>query len=352
MTRTPRRYELFVGIDISAKSAVVAWCGADDEQLDKRLFTPTSVFTIEQTPAGFAQLQRRLETTDVLPAATLIVLEATSTYWIRLASALHEAGYGVSVINPKQAHDFAKAVLQRAKTDALDAQVLAQLAMQLQPACWNPPPRVYHELRQRLAQRDTLQTLRQQIINQQHALAQEVVIVEPVAARQAELVAVIDKQITQVERELREVVEQDGEWAGSITRLQSIPGIGLVTSAWLVVATLNFTTCSSAEAVTSYAGLAPYPKQSGSSVRGRAYVGHSGDGRLRRALFMATLSAAQCNPTIKDFYDRLRQAGKPTKVARCAAARKLLHIAFAVAKKQQVFDADYHKPVMSRSTPS
>ncbi len=92
------------------------------------------------------------------------------------------------------------------------------------------------------------------------------------------------------------------------------------------------------EELTAYAGLAPHPYQSGTSVHGRACIGHTGNAALRTAVYLATLSAAQYNPAIKAFYDRLRTAGKPMKVARCAAARKLLHLAFAVVKNEEDYD--------------
>ena len=105
--------------------------------------------------------------------------------------------------------------------------------------------------------------------------------------------------------------------------------------------TLNFTLCQSPAAATADAGLAPQPHESGTSVKGRRQIGHAGNGRLRTALYMATMSAAQHTPVIKTFYQRLRAAGKPMKVARCAAARKLLHIAWAVTTKGQPFDPHY-----------
>jgi transposase len=268
-------------------------------------------------------------------------MEATSTYWIQLASALHEAGYAVSVINPKQAHDFAKALLQHAKTDNLDAHVLAQLASKLSPPLWTPPPRIYHEMQQRLSQRDTLLVLRRQVANQQHALSHNVVVVPAVARRQEELLEVLDTQIRELEQELEEVIKQDTEWATSIVRLQTIPGVGLITATCLVVETLNFTACLNVEAATAYAGLAPYPRESGSSVRGRPRLGRTGNARLRSALYMATLSAARHNPVVRAVYQRLRAAGKPMKVARCAAARKLLHLAWALIMKQTTFDPEY-----------
>lgn len=95
-------------------------------------------------------------------------------------------------------------------------------------------------------------------------------------------------------------------------------------------------------------GLAPNPRQSGSSLRGRSAIGHTGNARLRTAVYLATLSAARLNPHIKTFYEKLRAAGKPMKVARCAAVRKLLHIAWAVVKKGARFDPDYGRTALTR----
>jgi len=99
---------------------------------------------------------------------------------------------------------------------------------------------------------------------------------------------------------------------------------------WIVVTTMNFTLCASAEQAAAYAGLVHIPREPGKSVYKRPCIGHAGNGRLRTALYLATLSAARYNPLIQTFYDRLKASGKPTKVARCAAARKLLHLAFAL----------------------
>jgi transposase len=113
----------------------------------------------------------------------------------------------------------------------------------------------------------------------------------------------------------------------------------VVTSAWLLVSTLTFSLCATPEQATAYAGLTPLPRESGTSVRGRAQLGHGGNGRLRTALCMATLSATRYNPALKVFSERLRAAGKPMKVARCATARKLLHVAWAVVTKGRAFEA-------------
>ncbi|WP_072032420.1 IS110 family transposase [Fischerella sp. PCC 9605] len=330
---TGTTYQLYVGVDISAATATVAWMKPGNKV--------TRPFTINQTPQGYTAFQKKIIEEGFTPASVLVVMEATGAYWICMATELVEAGFVVSVINPACAHHFAKALLKRAKTDAIDAQTLAQLARLLQPEPWTPPPLVYHELQQRLHQRETLLCLQRQVSNQLHALQHNPVTITAVRSRMEALVETLKQQLKEVDAEIQQALNQDQQWAASAVLLQSIKGIGWLTAAWVLVTTLNFTTCETAEAVTAYAGLAPTLYQSGSSVWHKPAIGHTGQIRLRTALYLATLSAAQSNPVIKSFYDRLRAAGKPMKVARCAAARKLLHIAWAVVKKRQPFDQNY-----------
>jgi transposase len=326
-------YTLFVGIDVSAASVSVAWQTKDSP--------PRPAFDIPQTPAGWKALAQRLRKTGHAPAQTLVVVEATSTYWMQLALHLHEQGFRVSVINPLQAHGFARALLKRGKTDAIDAETLAQLAAALQPAAWTPPPPVYEELRQRLVQRDSLLQMRQQEGNRLHALRKRPNVVESVKQRMMTLIAYLNMQIAEIEREIEAVLAQDHEWAESAERLLSISGVGFVTTAWLLVSTLNFTLCENAKQLAAYAGLAPYPHQSGTSVRRRHRIGHAGHGRLRKTLYMAAVTALRFNPMMRDFYQRLKANGKESKIAVCAVARKLLCLAWTLVKKQRMFDPDY-----------
>ena len=327
-------YQVYVGIDVAAETFVAAWHAPGGQ--------PGTPVTEEQTPAGFAALQRRFRATGSPPTATLVVMEATGNYWVALAMALHEAGYRVAVVNPRQAHHFAKAQLRRAKTDALDARDLARLAEALRPTPWAPPPTVYHEVRQRLVARDGFLAMRTQARNQRHALLQWPVVVAAVRQHLDELIADLDRRIAALEAEIAAALK-GSVWAESLACLTSAPGIGLVTASWLLVGTLNFALCAGPEALTAYTGLAPVPRESGRTIRGRRAIGHDGNARLRTALYMATLSAARYNPAIRAFYQRLRAAGKPKKVARCAAARKLLHQAWALGSKLRRFDPEHQQ---------
>jgi transposase len=328
-------------VDIAAATATAAWIALD---------TPmSSPITVAQTAQGYATLHARLATTGITPGDTLVVLEATGSYWITLATTLVEHGYQVSVINPKQAHNFAKALLKRAKTDAIDAQTLARLGALLQPAPWTPPPVIYTELQQRLTHRDALIAMRQQLRNQLHALIQQPYVVASVRARLDALIATLTTELAALDAELAATLVQDATWAEAAAHLQTITGVGVITTAWLLTATLNFTLCPTPEAAAAYAGVVPNAHQSGTSVWKRPRNGHTGHARLRTVLYLASLSAAQHNPAIKPFYERLRAAGKSAKVARCAAARKLLHIAWAVATKGEPFDPQYHERLATRA---
>jgi transposase len=329
---------LFAGIDIAQHSAQASWLTPGQP--------PSAPCTLAQTPEGFAALRASLAATGVAPAQTLVVLEATGSYWCRLALDLHSAGYPVAVINPAQAHYFAKAQLRHSKTDALDAQLLAQFAESMRPAPWTPPPQVYHELEQRLQLRQELLAARQAARNQLHALQAGAVIVASVEQRLAGVVSFHDEQIASLEAEIRAQLPAStdltaGAWGRNLGLLLSIEGVGLWTALWVLVATVNFTSCTTVEQAVGYASLGPAKRESGTSVRGREHLPRGGHAPLRTALYMATLSAARYNPAISAFYIRLVTAGKPKKVARCAAARKLLHQAWAVVSKQQAYDPQY-----------
>lgn len=317
-----------VGIDIAATTFTALWSAEH----------PARTFT--QSPDGFAALLHQLHTSSMTPAATLVVMEATGLYWVALATTLYHAGYQVAVLNPKQIYNFAHSLTRRSKTDALDAQVLWRFALERQPARWTPPPAVYHELRQRLTARDALVEMRQQVRNQQHALHQWPIVVSAVRDHFSALEADLDARIAALDTEIA-TVQAEGAWAESAALLRTIPGIGPATTAWLLVATLNFELCPSPTAAAAYVGLAPIAHESGTSVYRRARVGRGGHRRLRQALYIASISAARHNPQIRAFYDRLVARGKSKKVAHCAAARKLLHLAWAVVTKRQPFEPQY-----------
>lgn len=332
-------YSLRVGIDVSAQTMSAAWSTTPDDK------PPVTEFN--QSTMGYGRLIQQLRDTGHAPAHCQIVMEATGTYWMRLAYALHEAGFVVSVVNPLQAHRLAQAQLRRAKTDAMDARILMELGFKLKPTPWTPPP-LYDALYQRLRQRDALLENRTQERNRLHALQQWVAPQPAVVERYHTHIAFLTEQIDALQQEIAHLLRSNSKWATTTRYLLSIKGIGPITAAWLLVATLNFTTCQTVEQLVAFAGLAPNPRQSGTSLNRMRGVGRGGHGRLRSALYMAAVASVRSNPIIRRFYHRLRQRGKPAKVALCACARKLIHIAWAVVTKLQLFDPNYQQQTHSK----
>ncbi|MBI5960344.1 MAG: transposase [Chloroflexi bacterium] len=331
-------FSLRVGIDISAQQVSATWGITPDEH--------RPVVEVEQSTKGYQQLIHQLHQTGNDPAHCQVVMEATGTYWMRLAYTLHDAGFSVSVINPVQAHRLAQAQLRRAKTDAIDAQLLMELGFKLEPLPWTPPPPLYDALYQRLRQRDALLEIRTQERNRLHALQQWPEAQPAVVERYHRHIAFLTEQIETLQTEIEQLLRSDSDWAAATHSLLSIPGIGPITTAWLMVATLNFTTCQTVEQLVAFAGLAPYPRQSGTSLHRTRGVGSGGYIRLRAALYMAAIASVRSNPIIRRFYTRLRERGKPAKVALCACARKLLLLAWAVVTKHQPFDPDFGKRIV------
>jgi transposase len=332
-------YRLYVGIDIAAEKATVAWQVADTGEC--------GVLDIAQRQSDYARLVRQL-CLQAVPADTLVVMEATGIYWLAPADYLHEQGFVVSVINPLQARRFGQLHLQRAKTDAIDAHLLALYARQMQPPAWTPPPAIYYQLQQRLSYRQDLVETRAQERNRLHALTHNPHADQAVVQRLRHHLTYLDGEIEALEAELQALLAQDHPWADAARHLSTIKGLGLITIAWLLVATQCFAFCAAPQQAAAFAGLVPYPRLSGSSLHATRSVGRGGHAQLRAALYMAALSAARYNPAVKAHYDRLLARHKPNKVARVAAARKLLHIAWAVVVKERDFDphlASSHRPV-------
>lgn len=325
-------FHLCVGVDIAAATFTATWSRRGGARVKPQ--------TYPQTPRGFAALQQDLSNTSVAPDATLIVLEATGSYWVTFAVALHVAGYVVSVVNPVQVVNYAKSLPRRSKTDARDADLLTLFAWERMPPTWTPPPQVYHELRQRLVARDALLEMRQQARNHRHALLQWPVRVAAVKEHLDAVIGDFDGRIERLERDIADLLQHEA-WSESAAFLQTINSVGPLTTAWILVLTLNFEHCATRESTAAYAGLAPLVRESGRSVRGKPRVGPGGNKRLRTVMYVATFNAARFNPVIRTFYQRLVARGKPKKVARCAAARKLLEIAWAVVTTKTAFDPQH-----------
>jgi transposase len=325
---------LLIGIDIAAENAVCYWQTADGQE---------TLLSIHQSQTDFQSLAKKLGQVTK-PENCWVLMEATGTYWLRLALFLHELGCAVTVLNPTDFHYFARSQGQRAKTDAQDARLLADYARHHQPKLWSPPPRICFALQQRLSLRDDLQQDKVRNSNRLHALKQNPYAEAAVMARLESQIAQLSSEIKALESEIRDLLGSEHEWSRAAQRLLSITGCGLLTTAWLLTATHNFARCESPEQAAAFAGLAPYANDSGKK-QGKRFT-RAGHAQLRKMLYMAAGAALRHNPPLRDFYQNLVQRGKIKQVARVAVARKLIHLAWACVTKDRDFDPHFRQQTL------
>ncbi len=303
MTTAPR----FVGIDVAKAHLDVA---------ERPAAAPTRVSNDE---SGISALVVRL----VAAAPTLVVLEATGGLEGPVVAALTAAGLAVAVVNPRQVRDFAKAVGHLAKTDALDAQVLAHFAEAIRPT---PRPLPEPE-RQALA---ALLTRRRQVLGmlvaEQQRLGTTALALRP---RIEAHIAWLRQERDDLDRALQLQVRQSPAWRADDDLLQSVPGIGPVVATTLI-ADLPELGQLDRKQIAALVGVAPFNCESG-ILRGRRII-WGGRAQVRAALWMGTLVAVQHNAVIRAFYARLLAAGKPKKVALTACMHKLLIILNALLR--------------------
>ena len=256
-------------------------------------------------------------------APRLVVLEATGGYETAVTAALVVAGIAVAVVNPRQVRDFARATGQLAKSDALDARVLALFAARVQPPSRPLPDVVAQEVAVLLARRRQLLEMRTAEQNRRPSLAPRL---RPALDAH---VTWLSQQIAELDRELDRTLRASPVWREKEALLRSIPGIGPVVARTLLGELPELGTLDRWQ-VAALAGVAPLNQDSGRRQGKRRTWG--GRAAVRAALYMAVISAIRYNPAIAAVYTRLRDAGKPPKVALVACMRKLLIIANAILR--------------------
>jgi len=300
---------VFVGVDVAKATLDVA-------------VRPTSErWSVANDEPGIQSLVARLRP----PGAVLVVLEATGGFEHAVAAALGAAGLGVVVANPRQVRAFARATGQLAKTDAIDAQILALFAERVRPT----PRPLPDEAAQVL---DALLTRRRQLIEMLVAEKNRLSASRrPVRHGITQHIRWLERQLGNVDHELEGAVQASPLWRAQDDLLQSVPGVGPVLSRTLL-AELPELGALSRKQIAALVGVAPLARDSG-TLRGRRTV-WGGRAPVRAVLYMAAVAAARCNPVIRAFYRRLRAAGKPAKVALTACMRKLLTILNAMVRTQ------------------
>jgi transposase len=297
---------------MSQNTTTTIYAGLDIAKLNLQLHLGGRFHDLANTASGHRRL---LELLAAQPAVHLIC-EATGGYEREIVRVLHQGGVALSVLNPARVRNFARAQGQRAKTDRIDAAVLTAYGQALQPKATAPRTPSDQQLSELVRRR--VQIL--ELLVSQRQQAERLTL--PSLRRQAKsLVRRLEADLEQIHEELQKLRKQTSSLNERVEKLQAITGVGAIT-ALATLAELPELGSLNRRQAAALAGLAPHPRESG-SWHGRRSIG-GGRAPVRRALYMAALVAARSNRLLKEFYQRLRQAGKPAKVALTAVMRKLI----------------------------
>jgi transposase len=293
--------------------------------LDLAVHPKSDPWRVSNDEAGINAIVAHLQ--ELTP--TLVVLEPTGGLELPLTAALAAGGLPVAVVNPRQVRDFAKATGRLAKTDRLDAQVLAHFAQAVQPTPRPLPDAQTQELAALLARR---QQLVQMLTAEKNRLGTTRA---PVRQRVRAHIRWLEQELADSDRLLRNTIQESPVWRAKDDLLQGVKGIGPVVSVTLMAELPELGTLDRKQ-IAALVGLAPLSRDSG-LLRGKRRI-WGGRARVRAALYMATLVATRHNTVIKPFYQRLLAAGKVKKVALTACMRKLLTILNAMLKANRPWD--------------
>jgi transposase len=315
---------MVLGIDIAKRSLDVILLKGDESCYEH----------FANHEAGIAALLKWLAAQQV--SELHLCLEATNVYWEAVAAALHGAGYGVSVVNPRRIKGFAMSTMQRNKTDKVDAGVIAHFCAAMHPASWQPPSESQSKMRALPRHR---QALKQSIT--QHKNRLDTVRDEDVKSSLQRLLEQLQRELEAVEQKLSEVSNHCQAMREQKQLLLSIPGIGVKSAEMLLSLFDDISTYKDARAVAADAGVTPAHPESGERVHKRPHLSKLGKAAVRGELHLPALNAMRTNPILRAFATRLRQRGKPEPLIIAAVVRKLLHICYGVLKHKTPFDPDY-----------
>lgn len=304
---------VFVGIDVSKAQLDVGVSGSDE------------AVTFPNTGDGITELTEWIGGVE----PTLVVMEATGGFEVPAAAALAAAGVAVVIANPRQVRDFAKATGQLAKTDEIDARILALFAERVRPPVRPLPDDEARAL-------DALVGRRRQIIDMITAEKNRLgFALKPVQKGIKKHIRWLERQLSDVDQDLDELIRESPVWKAKSDLLREVPGVG-PNLARTLIAELPELGQLSHKQIAALVGVAPFPRDSG-LMRGKRMI-WGGRASVRTALYLSVWSASKWNPVIRPFYERLRAKGKPSKVAQVACMRKLLTILNAMLRDGQRWD--------------
>lgn len=315
----------FAGIDVGAEELVL---------VVRKNATSMKAQKFANTPADRARLVAKLVK---LPGVS-VCLEATGAYHLDLAVALHDAGVRLNVVNPKAAHNFAKALMKHSKTDAIDADTLAQYAERMPFTAWVRPTPQAFTLRSFARRINALTRQKAMTKNHLHALSFGPDLPQAVLDDAKLAIAQLEKRIACLSSKAQAFIGKHEDLKRIFTLLLGIKGIAETSAIALMGELLLLPKGLTHKQWVRYAGLDPRAFDSGKSVHKAPRLSKAGNRQIRQALYMPALSAKQHDPYVKAFFQHLIEKGKKPLQALCAVMRKLLHAIHGMLRDNQPFD--------------
>lgn len=315
----------FAGIDVGAEELIL---------LIRKNGTAYKVQKFTNTPADRTRLVKKL----VGMPGIIVCLEATGVYHFDLSIALHDAGVALMVVNPKASHNFAKVLMKNSKTDAVDAETLAQYAERMDFVAWTRPSDEKIELRCFARRIDALTRQKAAAKNQLHALTATQETPKAILRDVNLSITQLEKRIDGLSLDARVLIEKHPALLRIFELLVSVKGIAQTSAIALMGELLLLPPGLSHREWVKFAGLDPRAFDSGKSVHKQARLAKAGNRHIRSALYMPALSAKQHDPHIKAYFQHLVDNGKKPLQAVCAVMRKLLHAIHGMLKHDKPFD--------------
>jgi transposase len=316
---------LFAGIDVGAEELILTI---------RKNGTAFKAQKFTNTLADRARLVKKLAKMDGIT----VCLEATGVYHFDLSIALHDAGVKLMVVNPKASHNFAKVLMKNSKTDAVDADTLAQFAERMDFVAWTRPSDEKIALRCYARRISALTDQKAAAKNQLHALAASQETPKSVLRDVKLGIAQIEKRIARLAQDARLLVGKHPDLERAFTLLISVKGIAQTSAIALMGELLLLPPGLSHREWVKFAGLDPRAFDSGKSVHKKARLSKAGNRHIRSALYMPALSAKRHDPHVKAYFQHLVDNGKLPLQAVCAVMRKLLHAIHGMLKHDKPFD--------------
>ncbi|MCL4539270.1 MAG: IS110 family transposase [Bacteroidetes bacterium] len=326
-----------VGIDVSKDSLEVSF-GTLSSHAEKELSVSIS---FSNNVIGFRKLlswTKKNKVTDTCPV--VFVMEATGVYYENLAYFLNDHQEQVVVLLPNKTKNYAKTLDLKSKTDKIDSRMLTQFGLERKFNLWHVPTPLLKDLKILCREYSSMTKTTVQIKNQLHAKGYSYKPPKGTVSRLKQQLKFSERQLTQIEQEIEELLSQDPDLNGKINKIAAIKGVGIMTAIRVVAETNGFALIENGKQLASYVGLDVVHNQSGNRER-KSSISRKGNKFIRQALYMPAICACRYDKTLKDYYIRLAMRKNIKKIAVVAAERKLLLLIYTLWKNNSQYDPDY-----------